>query len=286
MGLDPERGIAARQSVTSPAEPGNLAEEDMTVDIEEQTRRICAALDGPHQIPPLTETLDGFTPALAYEVAHRVRARQARRRVGRKVGFTNRGIWDEYGVHQPIWGDISAESLLAAGTDARLDPVLEPRIEPEIVLGLGRAPEPGMDAAALAACIGWVAPGFEIVQSVYPGWSFAAADTIAQQAMHQWMVLGDRVPATAETLSGLTEVSVELYRSGQLQDGGTGLNALDGPLDVLAHLVGILDPEHVLTGGEMVSTGTLTGAFLVAPGEIWSARYAGVIDAALSVRFV
>lgn len=36
-----------------------------------------------------------------------------------------------------------------------------------------------MDEIELSACIDWVALGYEIVQSMYPGWQFAAADTIA-----------------------------------------------------------------------------------------------------------
>ena len=43
----------------------------------------------------------------AYNVTAAVRAqREARgeRPIGRKIGFTNRTIWEEYGVYAPIWG--------------------------------------------------------------------------------------------------------------------------------------------------------------------------------------
>src|SRR5215510_15491536 len=51
-----------------------------------------------------------------------------------------------------------------------LAPFAEPRIEPEIVFRLAAAPSPEMDEAALFGCIDWVAQGFEIVHSVFPGW--------------------------------------------------------------------------------------------------------------------
>lgn len=60
-----------------------------------------------------------------------------------------------------------------------LAPFVEARIEPEIAFGLRAAPEPGMDERALLDCVAWVAHGFEIVQSLYPGWRFTAADTVA-----------------------------------------------------------------------------------------------------------
>ena len=31
---------------------------------------------------------------------------------GRKIGFTNRGIWQKYGVHEPIWGFVYDENLI------------------------------------------------------------------------------------------------------------------------------------------------------------------------------
>jgi 2-oxo-3-hexenedioate decarboxylase len=56
----------------------------------------------------------------------------------------------------------------------RVAPYAEPKIEPEIVVGLSAAPSPDMDDAALLGCIGWLAHGFEIVQSVFPNWKFTA----------------------------------------------------------------------------------------------------------------
>ena len=101
--------------------------------------------------------------------------------IGRKIGFTNRTIWPEYGVYAPIWGYVFDRSLydLTALDTLPLASFSEPRIEPEIVFGLSAAPSAQMDETALSSCIEWVALGFEIVQSIFPGWKFSAADTIA-----------------------------------------------------------------------------------------------------------
>ena len=62
------------------------------------------------------------------------------------------------------------------------------------MFGLGKAPLAGMDEAALSACIDWVALGYEIVQSIYPGWKFAAADTVAAGGLHGALLIGPRHP--------------------------------------------------------------------------------------------
>jgi hypothetical protein len=47
----------------------------------------------------------------------------------------------------------------------------QPKIEPEIVFGLGAAPLAGMDERELLDCVDWIALGFELVSSIYPDWN-------------------------------------------------------------------------------------------------------------------
>ena len=257
----------------------------MPLDHAALAARVLTALSDGRQITPLSQDPGGLTLADAYAIGGLVRDGLGWTRMGCKVGFTNRALWEQYGVDQPFWGTVGAESLRPAGTPVTLTPALEPRIEAEIVLGLSRAPEPGMDEAALAACVDWVAPGFEIVQSVYPGWAIAPEDGVAAQGMHGGLMVGDRLPATPEILAGLADVPVTLSRNGETVDTGTGANALDGPLSVLAHLVDLLDADNALRAGELVSTGSLCDAPRIEPGEVWSARFDGVIDATVTAEF-
>jgi 2-oxo-3-hexenedioate decarboxylase len=150
-------------------------------------RSLLAALDEGRQIAPLTDADAGFDLAAASRVAAEVtRLREARGEhpVGRKLGFTNRTIWDEYGVHAPIWGPVYDSTTAPLGPALPLARLVEPRIEPEIVVRLGRAPRAGMSETELMACVTGVALGFELVQSLYPGWRFRAPDTVAAFALH------------------------------------------------------------------------------------------------------
>ncbi len=133
--------------------------------VDEISDEVLAALDARTQIPPIAARRSGFDLDIAYRVNARVSEKRRARGetvIGRKLGFTNRNIWDEYKVYAPIWSyvyDTTVRNIAPAGDAFDLGRVIEPRIEPEITLGLKRAPEPGMDAPALMECLDFVAPG-------------------------------------------------------------------------------------------------------------------------------
>ena len=214
--------------------------------------------------------------------------------VGRKIGFTNRTIWAQYGVHAPIWGDMYDTTVrdVPVSLEFALGRLPEPLIEPEIVFGMARTPAPDMDDAALLGCIEWVAHGFEIVQSIFPNWKFTAADTIAGNGLHGALLVGPlhRVSTTnaPEWLGVLGNFEIALSRDGTLIDRGAAEVVLGGPLKALAHLVGLLARDAhnpALRPGEIVTTGTVTRAFPIAAGERWTTTLSGIALEGLSVRF-
>ncbi|HEX6155937.1 MAG TPA: decarboxylase, partial [Burkholderiales bacterium] len=86
----------------------------------------------------------------------------------------------------------------------------------------------------------------------------------------------------------LPSVSVELLKDGAVVDRGVGANVLDSPLLALGHLVETLARQPgaaPLAAGEIISTGTITDAHPVRPGETWSTRLAGLPIPGLAVRF-
>ncbi len=252
-----------------------------------------AATDDARQIAPFSARYPGLTLDDAYRISARLcelRTARGERVIGRKIGFTNRTIWAEYAVYAPMWGFVfntTARDLppprQAAQHPFTLAPYAEPRIEPEIVFRLAAAPSPDMDEAALFGCIEWVAQGFEIVQSVFPGWKFAPADTVIVNGLHGALLLAPRHPVGFDSVtnwvSNLAGFEIELLRDGAVVDRGRAANVLDGPLSALRHLVGLLarDPVYSpLATGDIVTTGTLTRAFPILPGESWSTRLHGI----------
>lgn len=277
--------------------PGSPPTRGRTVsDIETIADESLAAIDAGRQIASLTARYPGFTLDDAYRVTATMREKRlarGERVLGRKIGFTNRTIWAEYNVFAPIWGyvyDCTLRSLGGAATFP-LEGLCEPRIEPEIVFGLARAPQPGMDDRALLGCIEWIAHGFEIVQSIFPGWKFSPADTVAANGLHGALMVGTRHPVgtdSAQWLPALTDFSIDLVCEGAAMDRGRAGNVMEGPLSTLRHTMDLLASDGVnppLAAGELVTTGTLTKALPIKPGETWSTALSGVPLAGISVRF-
>lgn len=253
------------------------------------------AYDRGAALAPPSRTHADFSLADGYRVAAElINARRGRgeRLLGRKIGFSNRAIWARYGVHGPIWGAVWDSTLVqldGSHATVSLAGLLEPRLEPEIVLGLRSAPR-SSSLEDLTQAVDWVAHGFEIVQSLYPNWQFAAADTVAAFGLHARLLVGPRVPARAlgqaRPAELLAELWLELRCDGRPVETGSGANALGGPLQALGFLVDTLaaQPElPALQAGELVSTGTLTDAQPLAVGQRWHTEIQGIALSGLTL---
>ena len=248
-----------------------------------RARELLAALDGARLVPLLSERDPGFDLVKAFAVAdelRRLRVARGERPVGYKIGFTNRGIWDRYGVHAPIWGpiwDSTVEQVEADEATVSLAPFSQPRLEPEIMFGFARSPRAGMSEAELAGCLEWVTHGFEIVHSHSADWRFKAADTVADFALHGRLFVGRRVPiaAFAEPARELAALHVELLRDGTVIDQGNATIVLDGPLTALRLWVDAMaaQPQQwPIVAGAVVTTGTITDAAPMTPGHRFQTR--------------
>lgn len=224
-------------------------------------------------LAPITDADPGFDLPRAYRVQAALTTLRGAQVVGVKTGFTNRTIWDQYGVHAPIHGPILATTWQPGPLS--LTGLMEPRIEPEVVLRLSASPSPQMDMAQLMACVGEVARGFELVHSPFPDWRFQAADTVAAGALHGALVTGDFVPATPSLLAAFSDLTVTLTCNGAPADTGHSANILGGgPMAALADLVQQRGDDR-LPAGWIISTGTLTRALPAEPGQTWSTQITG-----------
>jgi len=237
-------------------------------------------------------------PEQSYAAAralHETRVREGWRPLGRKIGFTNRTLWKKYGVDRPMWAPIYAHTVHeVSGPCAQiaLGQFVQPRIEPEVVFGLmGPVPVTGSARDVLGA-VEWIAAGFEVVQSHFPGWKFTAADCTAAFGLHACQVVGARVrldDASRDRLAAiLPRFEVGLHRGSEMVDRGLGSNVLDSPALALQHLAQVLTRQPQappLAGGEIITTGTLTDAWPVVPGSSWRSDYGNLGVPGLELHF-
>jgi len=247
-------------------------------------------------VPPFSARYPGLTAESGYAAArqlHAHRLAQGWRPVGRKIGFTNRTIWPRYGVYEPIWGTVYDATIIFSKENEAvvpLDGLVQPRIEPEICFKLKSAPPLTRDPARLLQSIEWIAHSVEIVQCWHPDWKLQLADSTAANGLHGRLVVGRPVPI--EKISGLAAalpfLKADLLRDGARVDSGVGSNVLGSPLLALRHLIELLEkqPESPpLAAGEIISTGTLTDAHPVAPGERWRTDLHGFATRNLEIEF-
>lgn len=252
--------------------------------------------ESPREVPPFSERYPGLDPESGYRAArhlHAHRLAQGWRVRGRKIGFTNRELWPRYGVFEPMWGWVYEQTLvLAQDSHARvpLAGLTQPRIEPEIAFKLRAAPARTNDPAALVESIECVLHTVEIVQCHHPQWKLTIADCCADNGLHGRLVLGAPVAIgdIRDPLRSLAGAEVTLKKAGVEIDRGRGTNVLGNPLAALAHLIEVLASQPgapPLAAGEIVSTGVLTDAHPVRPGETWSTSFVGLPLPGLTLEF-
>lgn len=235
----------------------------MTLDEE-----LIALHAAPSEVAPFSQRYPGLTPEAGYAAARRLhehRLAQGWKPVGRKIGFTNRTLWQRYGVHEPMWGWVYDRTLIQAAdnrANVSLIGLVQPRIEPEIAFKLGKNLE-----------VEWMAHTVEIVQCHHPQWKVTIADCTADNGLHGRLIVGTPTPLAGD----LAAAQARLFKGDRLVDEGIGANVLGGPMLSLAHLVELLKrhPDAPLRPGEIISTGVLTDAHPVARGDAWRTEVTG-----------
>jgi 2-oxo-3-hexenedioate decarboxylase len=237
-------------------------------------------------VPRFSERYPGLTPAEGYGAAgflHSHRVSKGWRPVGRKIGFTNRTLWQRYGVHEPMWGMVYDRTLIHAKDDratVSLSGLAQPRIEPEICFRL-KSPPRSSAPDDLVEAIEWMAHSVEIVQCHHPEWKVTIADCTADNGLHGRLIVG--APVALQDADKLPGVEARLFRGDKLVDRGVGANVLGSPLLALGYLVDLL--EQPLAAGEIITTGVLTDAHPVAAGEAWRTEIDGLPLRGLAIEF-
>lgn len=212
-----------------------------------------------------------FTLDDGYAVGHDLRGRRLAAgavQVGVKLGFTNRALWRQLGLDGPFWSSMYDTTVTTTVGQLCAADFVQPRIEPEIVLGVTADLTAESDAHEVCAAIGWAALAFEIVQCHYPDWEMTPADAVADAGLHACLALGQPTELRGDDARSLAAVEVELSNGEVTADRGVGANALGGPLDAITWLLGLPGFEG-LPAGAIVTTGTLTAAMPVRTDQRW-----------------
>jgi 2-keto-4-pentenoate hydratase len=228
---------------------------------EARRTRIC--------IPPVRTLLPETDVAAAYAVQTvnnlRLEAGGARR-VGRKIGLTSEAVQRQLGVDQPDFGVLfDFMDFGDDGAEIAASRLIAPRIEAEIAFRLASDIDSKCSRDELEACIGWVAPAAEIVDSAIAAWDINIVDTIADNASCGAYVVGAWQPYVRGL--DLPARQMQMTRDGDVISQGAGAASLGGPLNALAWLADTaVDVGAPLRAGEVVLSGALGPMVALTPG--------------------
>ena len=142
----------------------------------------------------LTATYPDLTLDEGYAIQDEVTARRLSRGetiVGAKLGLTSRAKQVQMNCAEPMYGRLFSTGFHPSNEPFRVDSLIHPRVEPEVVLVMGkRLAGPGVSAADVLDATEWVACGLEIIDSRYADFSFTAPDVVADNTSEARVVLG------------------------------------------------------------------------------------------------
>jgi 2-keto-4-pentenoate hydratase/ribosomal protein S18 acetylase RimI-like enzyme len=228
------------------------------------------AREARRSLQPLAHHLRPATLDAGYDAQDRLAARLGLETVGWKIGATNPAVQQLLGVEEPFAGRVFAPHCQQSPTGLDFGRYVHvPALECEIGVRLGSDLDEGpFTAGSVAAAVAEVMPTIEVIE-----FRFADRDTagppslMADNGGAADLVVG---PATADWRHlDLAALPMRLVIDGKEVASGTGAAALGHPLAALAWLAQHrVDRGAPLRAGDVITTGTCTGAVPALPGSV------------------
>ncbi|MDR1376537.1 MAG: 2-oxopent-4-enoate hydratase, partial [Synergistaceae bacterium] len=195
-------------------------------------------------IPVPSKYRQDFTLEEAYGVQiciKEAKGAQGRRVVGKKIGFTGRGMRRQFGIDTPDYGNLFDDQMFVQGTTLDTVKFVKPRVEGEIAFLLKKdLAGPSVTVYDVLDATQGVMACLEFVDS---RWDFDITfmDSIADNGGCGGFLLGSRML----DLKGLDlrYIAMFMTKNGELMYSGTGVEVMGDPLNAVVWLTNKLT-EH------------------------------------------
>lgn len=230
----------------------------------------------PIAAPAATYALAGLDDAYRVQALGLDLALAAGQRLaGAKAGLISPVMQAALKVDEPVYGRLLAELRCQSGVCIARERLLQPRIEAEIALLVGRdLPTGEPDLASLRACLDGAVPAIEINDTAVTHWQIGLLDSIADNLCAGLYLTGSQ-PVALEKLDGAA-LAVQLLRNGAPAFPPTQTN-LAAVLDIalwLARRMARLGTP--LKAGDVLLCGALAPMSQVAPGDAFELEIEGL----------
>ena len=200
--------------------------------------------------------------------------------VGRKIGLTSPVAQHRFGIDEPVYGSLFATNAYVDGQTLAMDAVMQPRVEAEIALVLGRdLDREGMTLADVITATAYCLPAIEVCGSRIANWQIDLHNMIADNAAGGGFVLG----TTPKRLTDLDLRGVEMAltrargEQREVVSQGNGSGCLGSPVIAALWLAHTLVADGMpLRAGDILMTGSLGPMVDADPGAAFEAVFSGL----------
>jgi 2-keto-4-pentenoate hydratase len=224
-------------------------------------------------LEPFSARFGGFTGEQADQVRQAwlaLKIAAGGRILGKKLGAVERKWKGKAQALEVAWGHILDSNLLVDGTTLPAAHVIQPRVEAEFAFLMARdLAGPGVTAAHALAATAGVCASFEVIDSRFVR-KGTPEDAWADNLSHGYAVVGTRLAAPAAL--DLAALNVRLEINGEVRGSGTGAKIAGHPVHGLVALAN----QQALRAGDLILTGSVTGAFAVKAGDKVRAEFEGL----------
>lgn len=184
--------------------------------------------------------------------------------IGLKMGFTSRAKMEQMGVHDMIWGRLTAPMLLENGALV-LDRFIHPRAEPELCFKIDKRIDRQIGLEECSAYVSKVAAAIEVIDSRYENFKFSLEDVIADNCSSAALVIGEWQEAGSLDLSSL---GMQLQVNGDTIAEGSSSAILGNPWESLVEASRLATKYGLaLEAGSILMAGAATPAKYVERGQ-------------------
>ncbi|MEH7107068.1 2-keto-4-pentenoate hydratase [Bacillus sp. JJ1764] len=220
-------------------------------------------------------------PELNEELAYKVQERlieikcneEKTKRVGRKLGLTSKAKQVMMGVHEPSYGVLLESMQLFEGDPISISSFIHAKLEPELAFIFGKELKgPHVTVADVLAATEYIAPALEIIDSRFQGFSFTLPDAVADNSSSSRFIIGERFYSPEQF--DLRLMGMVFKKNGEVVATGAGAAVMGHPARAIAWMVNKLFKEgQSVQPGEVVLSGSLSGAVTIAEGDHFSACF-------------
>lgn len=237
---------------------------------------LLAAIDERREVAAITKQVEMLSIDDAYAIQAALLELQLGRGdtlAGAKLGLTSAAKQEQMGVAEPVYGWVTASSVLDPGGGVALAELIHPRCEPEIVFILAQdLAGPGITAGDVLDATDQVVGGIEVIDSRYEAFSFTLPDVVADNTSAARVAIGGEGIGPRD--ADLTTLGCVFEVDGKITGTAAGAALLGDPTDCVAMLANHLGKHgQRLEAGWLVMAGAATDARPLGAGMTATARY-------------